>query len=258
MTMHVVRRRDRDSLARFLGWFSVGLGTAQLGAPRMMCRLVGAGDSGRGFAVMRALGARELVQGLGILVRPRPTRWMWSRVIGDALDLSLLGLVLVTGRHRGRTILALANVAAVTAPDVFEARHLSRLEGQPRSAMRIKKAVTIGKSRDEVEAAWTRAVELRQKVDAAQADVAFLEAPGARGTEVVVEIVHDPIAGELGAAVEKVTGHDLATQLSDDLRRFKQQVETGSPIRSDAVLAGHRLADQLRQRAAQPPVEVPA
>ena len=42
MATHSIRTRDKDSLARFLGWFSVGLGAAQLTAPRAMCRLVGA------------------------------------------------------------------------------------------------------------------------------------------------------------------------------------------------------------------------
>jgi hypothetical protein len=34
---HSIRTRDKDSLAVFLGWFSVGLGTAQLLAPKALC-----------------------------------------------------------------------------------------------------------------------------------------------------------------------------------------------------------------------------
>ena len=52
--------------------------------------------------------------------------------------------------------------------------------------------------------------------------------------------------------MQKLTGKDLATQLSDDLRRLKQQIETGQVVRSDGAPDGHLLADHLRQRAAQP------
>jgi uncharacterized membrane protein len=94
--------------------------------------------------------------------------------------------------------------------------------------------------------------ELREKVDAQGAQVSFLEAPGGRGTELAVEFVHDPPAGDFGVAFEKITGRDLATQLADDLRRFKALVETGEILRSDSTPDGHLLADHLRQRAAQP------
>src|SRR4051794_17786283 len=114
-----VRVRDKDSLAQFLGWFSIGLGSAQLAAPRLLCKIVGAGDEGLAPRVMRLMGLRELTHGTGILVRPRPTAWVRSRVAGDALDLSLLGLVAVKNR-KARTGFAIANVLAVTVPDLYE------------------------------------------------------------------------------------------------------------------------------------------
>lgn len=246
-----VRVRDKDPLARFLGWFSLGLGTAQLAAPRTMCRLVGAGAEGRAPRVMRLLGARGLTQGLAILARPRPTTWLWSRVAGDAVDLALLGVVAARNR-RARTAFAIANVVAVAVPDVYESRFLSRRKGPVRSAMRIRKAVTVNKPFADVELAWAEARELRRKVDEHGARVSFAAAPGGRGTELVVEFDHDPPAGDLGGAAQKLAGRDLATQLADDLRRFRQLVETGEVVRSDATPGGHLLADQLRQRAAQP------
>jgi uncharacterized membrane protein len=214
-----VRVRDKDSLARFLGWFSIGLGTAQVTAPRALCKLVGASTDGLAPRVMRTMGVREITQGAGILTRPRPTAWVWSRVVGDALDLSLLGLTAVKNR-RARTALAIANVLAVTVPDIYESRHLSKKTGPVRSAMLVRKGVTINRPRRDVEEAWTAATELRRKVDDAGASVIFAEAPGDRGTELVVQFEHDPPAGDLGAAALKLTGRDLATQLSDDLRRF--------------------------------------
>ena len=246
-----VRVRDKDPLAQFLGWFSIGLGSAQIGAPRTLCKLVGADGDGFAPTLMRLMGVRELAQGTGILVRPRPTAWLWSRVAGDALDLSLLALTAVKNR-RARTAFTIANVLAVTVPDVYESRFLSRKQGPVRSARLIRKAVTIHRPRAEVEDAWRAAAELRRKVDERGASASFAEAPGDRGTEVVVEFEHDPPAGDLGAAVQKLTGRDLATQLSDDLRRFKQQVETGEVVRSESTPDGHLLADHLRQRAARP------
>src|SRR3954447_7025292 len=126
-----VRARDKDPLAQFLGWFSIGLGAAQLTAPRAMCKLVGADGEGSAPVLMRLMGLRELTQGTGILTRPRPTTWLWSRVAGDALDLAALGLIGAKNRRR-RTLFAVANVAAVTVPDVLEARYLSSKGGEPR------------------------------------------------------------------------------------------------------------------------------
>jgi hypothetical protein len=246
-----VRVRDKDPLAQFLGWFSIGLGTAQVAAPRALCRIVGANDEGLAPRVMRLMGARELTQGTGIVARPRPTAWLWSRVAGDVLDLSLLTLTAAKNR-RARTAFAIANVLAVTVPDVYESRFLSRKQGPVRSAMRIRKAVTIDRPREEVEQTWNAAEELRGKVEDAGAAVTFAAAPGDRGTELAVEFEHAPPAGDLGAAAQKLTGRDLATQLSDDLRRFKQQVETGQVVRSEGTPDGHLLAGHLRQRAAQP------
>jgi uncharacterized membrane protein len=143
-------------------------------------------------------------------------------------------------------------VLAVTIPDVYESRFLSRKQGPVRAAMRVRKAVTIDRPREEVEQAWGAATELRRKVEDAGARVTFAAAPGDRGTELAVEFEHDPPAGDLGAAAQKLTGRDLATQLADDLRRFKQQVETGQVVRSEGTPDGHLLAGHLRQRAAQP------
>jgi uncharacterized membrane protein len=256
MATHAIRTRDKDTLARFLGWFSLGLGAAQLLAPKAMCRLVGASGDGLSKHVMRALGVREAAQGIGILTRPRPTTWVWARVAGDALDLSLLGLTAARGNAK-RAAFGIANVVAVTVPDVYEARHLSRKHGPVRGAMHVRKAVTINLPREHVEQAWAAgAQELRERLLDAGATVSFTPAAG-RGTELAVDLTQDPPAGDLGGAVLKLTGKDLATQLADDLRRFKQLVETGEIARSDATPDGHLLAEHLKQRPAQPVEEVP-
>jgi uncharacterized membrane protein len=251
-----IRARDKDTLAVFLGWFSIGLGTAQATAPGAMCRMIGARGEGTSRTIMRLIGVREIAQGVGILTRPRPTGWLWSRVAGDALDLSLLGVTALKNRkYRERTALAIANVLAVTVPDILESTHLSRRAGEPSPGMLVRKAVTINRPRNEVQDAWAAAVDLRLKIQEAGASVVFSDAPGNRGTELAVDFIDAPPAGDLGVAVLKLTGRDLATQLSDDLRRFKQLVETGEITRSDSTPGGHLLAEHVRQRAAQPPEE---
>lgn len=256
MAARSVRARDRDSLAVSLGWFSIVLGTAEVAAPRAVCRLVGARDRGKAPVVVRAMGVRELVQGIGILARPRPTAWLWSRVAGDGLDLSLLGLVAAeNAKRRTRTAIAIANVLAVTVPDVLESLHLSRKKGEPRAAQRLRKSITIAAAQDAVSSVVEADEELRLKVDGAGGRVRFAPAPGERGTEIIVEWEEAPPLGELGALAGKVSGRDLATQLADDLRRLKQRIETGEVVRSDAVTQGHSLGAQATQRPAQPLAE---
>jgi uncharacterized membrane protein len=55
--------------------------------------------------------------------------------------------------------------------------------------------------------------------------VNFRETP--RGTEVRVHLQYNPPAGKLGAAVARLLGEEPTVQIHDDLRRFKQLIETG-------------------------------
>jgi uncharacterized membrane protein len=57
--------------------------------------------------------------------------------------------------------------------------------------------------------------------------VHFTPAPAGRGTEVRVVLKYNPPAGKLGAAVAKLFGEEPQQQIRDDLRRFKQLMETG-------------------------------
>jgi uncharacterized membrane protein len=82
--------------------------------------------------------------------------------------------------------------------------------------------------------------------------VRFRPAPGGRGTEVVVELEYAPPAGALGATVAKVLGEEPTLQIEDDLRRFKQVLETGEVVRSDGSPEGQRTQRMVLQRPAQP------
>jgi uncharacterized membrane protein len=57
--------------------------------------------------------------------------------------------------------------------------------------------------------------------------VHFADAPRGRGTEVTVVLEYEPPAGGLGAAVAKLFGEEPDVQVRDDLRRFKQTMESG-------------------------------
>src|ERR1700704_3962375 len=78
-----------ERLARSLGWFSIGIGVAEVVAPRRMEKLIGVRDDHR--RTIRAMGLREITHGVGILSRPRAAGWVWSRVGGDVADLAFLG-----------------------------------------------------------------------------------------------------------------------------------------------------------------------
>jgi uncharacterized membrane protein len=78
--------------------------------------------------------------------------------------------------------------------------------------------------------------------------VRFERAPGGRGTIVKVNLEYNPIGGVLGAAVAKLFGEEPEQQLNDDLRRFKQVVEVGEVVVSEATLLGTGYMEQLPGR----------
>jgi uncharacterized membrane protein len=57
--------------------------------------------------------------------------------------------------------------------------------------------------------------------------VHFTEAPGRRGTELRVILKYDPPGGKLGAGIARLFGEAPKQQIQEDLRRFKQVMETG-------------------------------
>jgi hypothetical protein len=105
--------------------------------------------------------------------------------------------------------------------------------------MSRRAAITVYRPRQEVERLW-------QESDYA---VSFKDAPGDRGTEIHVELEDRSALGEV---VGKVTGSDPLAKVKDDLRRFKQHVETGVLARSDGTPEGELAGRKLGQRPAQP------
>lgn len=113
-------------LAKFLALFSIGLGLAQVMAPRRLSAVTGVQPSP---LLMRSLGLREIASGVGILSRKQPSPWLWSRVAGDAMDLALLGLAAAGPRaRRNRVAMAAAAVGGVLLLDVLSSVQQSRRE----------------------------------------------------------------------------------------------------------------------------------
>lgn len=145
-----------ERVARGLGWFSIGLGLAELVAPQVVARLCGL--SGRHVGIIRLYGLRELTSGLMILGGTRrPVAGMWSRVAGDALDLATLSAAAALPRtNRTAVAMAAANVLGVTAVDLLCAQELSRASGAMTEdgALRVTRSIAINRSPAELYAFW--------------------------------------------------------------------------------------------------------
>jgi uncharacterized membrane protein len=287
-----------ERLSKALGWFSIGLGVAEVAAPGAVSRLIGVREDDRTDTLLRTFGARELASGLGILSQPYSAKWVWSRVAGDAADLTCLVKALRSddGAERRKLVNAVAAVAGVTALDVLCASILSRGTAATRSKgqVRVEEVVTINKSIEEVYRFWRNFENLpkfmrhiesvqvlgdrrsRWRVKAPggsfveweaeivqdtsdewiawrtlqgsdvhhSGSVRFQRAPGARGTEVRVQLQYVPPAGQLGRRIAQLFGEEPEQQIHEDLHRFKQLMETGEVTISEGI--------GLR-RPAQPP-----
>ena len=113
-----------QTLANVLGWFSLGLGGAELMAPKAMATWLG---MRHGAPILKAYGAREIASGMGVLATSNKTPAMWSRVAGDALDIaSLVSVAIERPSKRRNAAIALAAVAGVTVLDIACVVALSR------------------------------------------------------------------------------------------------------------------------------------
>jgi hypothetical protein len=59
--------QSTERRAKGLGWFSIGLGLAQIAAPRAVARLIGVNDDDETRNTMFAVGLREITSGIGIV-----------------------------------------------------------------------------------------------------------------------------------------------------------------------------------------------
>lgn len=114
-------REQATAMARRLGWFSIGLGLAEVVAPRWLGRQIGVGS--RPW-LLRMFGMREIATGAALLSQEQPRTAMWGRVGGDALDLAALAGAYRASRRKGRLLAAVGAVVGVTLLDARTARRL--------------------------------------------------------------------------------------------------------------------------------------
>jgi len=153
-----------------LGWFSIGLGLAEIVSPGALARLIGMSDEDRTRNILRIYGLRELAAGVGILSQANPSPWLWARLAGDVLDLSSLGKAMASnGLDYGKAGVATAAVLGVTALDLYCAQRLSasREDTQPAEAIapNVLRSITIDRSAEEIYGFWRDFSRLPQIFD---------------------------------------------------------------------------------------------
>lgn len=110
-------------LAVGLGWFSIGLGLAELLGTRQLEEWLGVDNS----KLIRAYGMREIAAGAGILMGSKVGPFLWNRVVGDAIDLASLGAAMRDDDSNRRNLaIAIGAVLGVTALDIVDGMALSR------------------------------------------------------------------------------------------------------------------------------------
>jgi len=241
-----VLKKNPDGLAKGLGWFSVGLGLAQIAMPDRVAEIAGIEPTDDNLRLMRTFGMRELTSGVGILTQPVPDKWLWSRVLGDVLDLAVLGVAMgKASENRSKTIGATLAVLGVTGLDILAAKELSRkrevmeIDDVEIGAKSIFRIVTVKAHPANVETDWNDFVASQGSDEARQATVIFRPAPGARGTEIRADLTYTPKAGKLGEVAQKITHKSPGQMLGQDLKRFKMMLETGEVVKSDASIHKH-------------------
>ena len=149
------RRPGSEQFAVGLGWFSLGLGLTEIVAPGVVARAIGLPPGRAASGTIRAMGVRELASGVAVLSRPTAATAMWSRVVGDAIDLALLGRTFgVPGAQRTRTAVAAAVVLGVGLADTLVAARLrTPADGRARP-VHAAAAITIGRPIAEVYDFW--------------------------------------------------------------------------------------------------------
>jgi uncharacterized membrane protein len=152
--------RESSTVGRLtngLGWFSIGLGLAEVIAPGAVADLIGVRSSPRVRRMLRLYGARELAAGIGILTQPRAAAWVWARVAGDAVDLSSLASATSRrGTDTSRIAVATATVVGITAADVYCAKQLAASAGRrpERREAKVVRSIIVDRSAEDAYRLW--------------------------------------------------------------------------------------------------------
>lgn len=276
-------------LATALGWFSIGLGIAQLLAPRRMAYASGVGSERT--PLLRALGAREIASGVGILSRRQRPAWLWSRVAGDVMDIAILAAAARTAvgaQQRRRVAIAAAAVTGVTAADIWSSMRQSRelaatevnieksiainrpvnecyrfwrnFENFPRFMQHVQDVRVLSDTRSHwivkapagTTVEWDAEITYDQpnqllvwhSVEGSDIDhagqIRFEPSVDGSSTVLHVEMQYRPPGGKAGALIAKLFGEEPEQQIEEDIRRFRQLIETGEIATTVGQSSGRR------------------
>jgi uncharacterized membrane protein len=148
-----------DPLPNMLGWGSLGLGIPQTTMPGRFDAAIGIEADAKSRFWTLVVGVREYAAAAGILAleRPRPVTWLWARVGGDVMDLTLL---LSAWRNKRadsfRLAAAIGAVLGIGAADVIAALRFTRSQDlkMEEPVMPVEAAITVSAPRSEVYAFW--------------------------------------------------------------------------------------------------------
>jgi uncharacterized membrane protein len=116
--------------------------------------------------VVPLVGVRELVHAAGLLTSRRKSAWAWTRVVGDAMDLTSLGLAIAHrgGSRRRRLVAVTGAIAGITVLDLLIAGQATRAKkigsgpaargARKGGSMELTATTTIRKPASEVYAFW--------------------------------------------------------------------------------------------------------
>jgi uncharacterized membrane protein len=200
--------------------------------------------------------------GVAVTRAERPARtWLASAVVLGASLLDIMGSERLAERRKAPTV----EHARALHPIVLRSITVGRSPGEvysfwndftnfPRFMQHVEAVEPAGEGRSRwrvtgpggTRAEWTSEIVERREneliawrcVDTSElynaGKVTFREAPRGEGTVVTVEMQYAPPGGRIGAALLKLFRKEPGQQVIDDLRRFKQVMETGEVLYSDA------------------------
>jgi uncharacterized membrane protein len=125
-----------------------------------VARIIGLTGNDQDRTTMRLLGLREVASGMAILALVNPIPGLWSRVAGDAMDLTLLGLAMRSPQtDRTRAVAATLGVVGIAATDLVSTFKLGASQaaqgaGQRDQTPRVAAAVTVDAAIADVFALW--------------------------------------------------------------------------------------------------------
>jgi uncharacterized membrane protein len=292
LSRHSRERMLDERIGDALGWVSIGLGLVALLAPRATCGVAGLANP----RLVRAVGVRELVSGAGLLTQKQRAPWLWARVLGDVMDLALIGwaTLRLSNPRRGRAAATLAVVGAIGACDLAASRRQSRrdAQGAPVTGAHeafVEQAITVNRPPQDCYAFWRDLTNLPRFIPALESikvkddrtshwvlraggirlewdseiiaddpaqrigwrsqagaavkhagNIRFESAPGGRGCIVRLLMHYEPPTGRAGLGVATLLGHDLSAESRENLRRFRQLIETGEVASTLGQPSGRR------------------